>query len=228
MCAEPPFSHTYGAKMSGPSNAQPTGKPAFHRTQRLIDPRWQMGAACAASLLLLGTGALYLFGSKLLASAAVANKVGANSLPAVVLVADVLFFLGVVAVVHTVVVRMTHSVVGPALVVERGLRSMREGRYDSRFSLRDGDYLLPVAEAGQNLNDHLSKQIEDLFWGLEEIRDAVGENAEVIAAITRIEASFRIEEREGAENGEPRAPLAANATESSAEQAVGSEERSAA
>lgn len=55
-------------------------------------------------------------------------------------------------------IRITHSVAGPALVIERALDAMREGRFDSRLKLRDGDALKSLAEAAQRLCDHLQQQ----------------------------------------------------------------------
>ncbi|HEU4420399.1 MAG TPA: hypothetical protein VFT55_15795 [Planctomycetota bacterium] len=55
-------------------------------------------------------------------------------------------------------IRITHSVSGPALVIERALDAMREGRFDSRLKLRDRDALKSLAEAAQRLSDHLQQQ----------------------------------------------------------------------
>ena len=55
-------------------------------------------------------------------------------------------------------VRITHSVAGPALVIERALDAMREGRFDSRLKLRSGDALTSLAAAAQRLCDHMQQQ----------------------------------------------------------------------
>ena len=55
-------------------------------------------------------------------------------------------------------IRITHSVAGPALVIERALDAMREGRFDSRLTLRDRDALKSLAAAAQRLCDHLQQQ----------------------------------------------------------------------
>jgi hypothetical protein len=55
-------------------------------------------------------------------------------------------------------IRITHSVAGPALVIERALDAMREGRFDSRLTLRGGDALVSLAAAAQRLSDHLQQQ----------------------------------------------------------------------
>ena len=55
-------------------------------------------------------------------------------------------------------IRITHSVAGPASVIERALDAMREGRFDSRLQLRDRDALKSLAAAAQRLSDHLQQQ----------------------------------------------------------------------
>jgi hypothetical protein len=55
-------------------------------------------------------------------------------------------------------IRITHSVAGPAMVIERALDAIREGRFDSRLKLRNGDALKSLAEAAQRLSDHLQQQ----------------------------------------------------------------------
>ena len=54
--------------------------------------------------------------------------------------------------------RITHSVAGPAWVIEQAVDAMREGKYDSRLTLRDGDYLESLAAAVKRLSDHLEAQ----------------------------------------------------------------------
>lgn len=55
-------------------------------------------------------------------------------------------------------IRITHSVAGPAMVIERALDAMREGRFDTRLKLRNRDALKSLAEAAQRLCDHLQQQ----------------------------------------------------------------------
>ncbi len=57
-------------------------------------------------------------------------------------------------------VRITHSVAGPAKVIERAIDDLRNGKYDSRLKLRDKDYLKDLAAAVQRLSDHLNQQNE--------------------------------------------------------------------
>ena len=57
--------------------------------------------------------------------------------------------------------RITHSVAGPAWVIEQAVDAMREGKYDSRLTLRDGDYLESLAAAVKRLSDHLAAQQRD-------------------------------------------------------------------
>src|SRR5262245_22874757 len=55
-------------------------------------------------------------------------------------------------------IRITHSVAGPALVLERAIDAMCEGRFDSRLELRKGDALKGLAAAVQRLSTRLQQQ----------------------------------------------------------------------
>ncbi len=124
-----------------------TPPPKFRRSQRLIDPRFQAGMACAFTLMLIAAGAVYLVGAQLLTSDRFESWVGEERVSSAIMAAEVAFFLATVVVIHQVVVRVTHTVAGPMLVMERGLRALAEGRLDdARFSLRDGDYMRDVAD----------------------------------------------------------------------------------
>lgn len=165
--------------------------PSFTRKRKLIDPRWQLGVACVVSMLLLGTGALYMLGAKLISTKRVVAVVGEDLHQLVATAFDVAFFLGVVALVHHVVVAMTHVVVGPAFVVERGLKQMQDGRRDARFSLREGDYLNPVASAASVLQENLIEQAELVDQEIGHLRVAAGDHPDVRASLERLERAFR-------------------------------------
>ena len=55
-------------------------------------------------------------------------------------------------------IRITHSVAGPASVIERAVDAMCEGRFDSRLELRKGDALKSLAAAVQRLSTRLQQQ----------------------------------------------------------------------
>ena len=55
-------------------------------------------------------------------------------------------------------IRITHSVAGPACVIERAVDAMCEGRFDSRLTLRKGDALKSLAAAVKRLSDRLQQQ----------------------------------------------------------------------
>jgi hypothetical protein len=55
-------------------------------------------------------------------------------------------------------IRITHSVAGPASVIEQAIDAMCEGRFDSRLELRKGDALKSLAAAVQRLSTRLQQQ----------------------------------------------------------------------
>lgn len=190
-------SNENGARPAGRSTDSPAtapqGAPGRHqRTRRLIEPRWQLGIACGVSLLILGSGALYMLGVRLVASERVASALGESLHRVVTAGFDVAYFLGIVAIVHRVVVRMTHSVVGPAFAIERGLRALARGETGARFKLRDGDSLTEVAAAADELALFLDDARTRREAELGRMEEVAGDADAVAAAIERIRA---IEER---------------------------------
>jgi nitrate/nitrite-specific signal transduction histidine kinase len=76
----------------------------------------------------------------------------------VVMLTSALQLVLLVATMWWATIRITHSVAGPAMLIERALDAMREGKFDSRLTLRDNDALKSLAEAAQRLADHLQQQ----------------------------------------------------------------------
>lgn len=178
----------------------------YRRTQRLIDPKWQLGIACAVTMLLLGAGALYILCSALLESPKLVAIIGGRGTQLVGLGVDIVYFLSVAAVVQHVIVRLTHSVVGPALVLERGLRAMKDGDFSARLTLRDGDYLTSVADAAQDLNGRLAGQADEVVGIVGLLRTSAKNERDVLAAADRLAKLFGTEPLSGSvEESEPSA-----------------------
>ncbi|HEX6810576.1 MAG TPA: hypothetical protein VF384_03030 [Planctomycetota bacterium] len=55
-------------------------------------------------------------------------------------------------------IRITHSVAGPAWVLEKAIDAMCEGKFDSRLTLRRGDALKSLAAAIQRLRTQMQRQ----------------------------------------------------------------------
>lgn len=183
---------------------QTTSRPAQRqkRTQRLNDPRWQLGMACAVTMMLLGAGALYLLGSKLMSSPRLEGALGPKAFEFVRMAADVIFFTAMAAVVHKVIVRLTHSVTGPALVIERGLRGMQKGNFGERLRLRDGDYLTTVADAALGLQKQLTEQRDAVARIVDELHLAAGNEDETRRAIGSLERCFGMDAEESTDEAD--------------------------
>ncbi|MEL6715148.1 MAG: hypothetical protein AAFP86_15305, partial [Planctomycetota bacterium] len=163
----------------------------FTRKQKLIDRQWQLGLACGVTMLMLGSAALYMLGAKLVHSDRVLNVIGPSMHGVVAIGFDVLFFLAVVAAVHHVIVTVTHAVVGPAFVLERGLRSLADQRYDARFKLRTRDYLRDVALAAEALQTRLAEQAEIVRTEVDTVRMSGALREEAKQALDRIERALQ-------------------------------------
>lgn len=186
------------------------------RTRTLLDARWQIGIACAVTSLVLIVGAAHMLLAWAVSSDAVAQAVGPKNVQWVMLGADVLFFLGTIAVIHRMVVKASHSVVGPAFAIERGLWQVAGGDLEARFRLRDGDYLTGVASAAQAVLDVMQEREGAMRDVLADMRDAGHAEGDVGDAVDRLEdllgvpRSERAEERaEAAAEGERFARMAA-------------------
>lgn len=175
------------------------------RSQRLIDPRWQLGVACAVTLMMLGAGALYMLGAELLSSERVRAALGPGGFRWVRTGADVVFFAAIAMGVHQVIVRVTHQVVGPALVIERGLRALARDDFGERLSLRDGDYLTTVSQAAQDLRERLAARRENVARIVEDLRRGQGNEGDLEAALGALESEFGLG-AEGAPDAEVLAP----------------------
>lgn len=169
------------------------GGPKYRRTQRLLDPKWQLGMACAVTMLLLGAGATYTLVAEFLDGEWVRGALGAGAYEAVRVGTDILFFGAVAVFVHKVIVRLTHSVVGPAMVIERALAAMEGGDLDARLRLRDGDYLKPLAAAAASLQSRLGGTREESGALLARLREAVGDDAAALELISSLEELHGVE-----------------------------------
>ncbi|MEL6430963.1 MAG: hypothetical protein AAFZ87_15120 [Planctomycetota bacterium] len=163
----------------------------FTRKQKLIDRQWQLGLACGVTMLMLGSAALYMLGARLVHSDRVLNAIDPSMHGVIAVGFDVLFFLGVVAAVHHVIVSVTHAVVGPAYVLERGLRSLANQRYDARFKLRTRDYLRDVAQAAEELQVRLSEQADTVRAEIDTVRSSCTLGDDAKQALERIECAFQ-------------------------------------
>lgn len=182
------------ASAESPRPAQTT----YRRTQRLIDPKWQLGIACAVTMMLLGAGAFYIVCSALLDSPKLVATFGGRGAKLVGLGFDIVYFLSVAAFVQHLIVRITHSVVGPALVLERGLRAMANGDFSARLTLRDGDYLTTVAGAAQDLNNRLAGQADDVVGIVDQLRASAANEQDVLGAADRLAELFGVDAGSGA------------------------------
>ena len=79
--------------------------------------------------------------------------------------ASAVYFALATAGLGSVALFLSHRIAGPAFVIERALRSLRDGDPGERLSLRPGDSLQELARAARELREHLGER-EDRRRGL--------------------------------------------------------------
>src|SRR5205823_5223414 len=100
-------------------------------------------------------------------------------------------FLVLAGLLFYVILRITHRVAGPAMVIERAIDGLVEGRFDARLTLRRGDYLKSLAAATQRLSDHLKAEQGDRDRTCVELERAVarGDRKAAIELLQRLRAT---------------------------------------
>ncbi len=144
-----------------PSEATPARSTDLPKRERyFVDPRLQL-AVLAPLLTIMGMVAIAYVASITLLQGDPAREVLAlEETRTLFLRANGVTFIIAVAGVGAVAIFLTHRVAGPAGVIERAVRGLKNGEYSQRLSLRPHDYLKPVALAVTDLRNHLRAQDE--------------------------------------------------------------------
>ena len=143
------------ARSPGPSVASPS-----QRERYFVDPRLQL-AVLVPLLTIMGMVAIACIASITLLLGDPARKaLTVDETRTLFLRANGVYFIIAVVGVGAVAIFLTHRVAGPAGVIERAVRGLKNGEYSQRLSLRPHDYLKPVALAVTDLRNHLRAQDE--------------------------------------------------------------------
>jgi len=158
-------SGTYiGLKLGCPT-VEKTGmseRKTFRRWRYIIDWRPQVSATsqilgCLAGMILIhAVGILYATRTDAFV------EMDANDVTQLLLKANAIYFVVSAFVLGTLMILLTHRFAGPGFVIERAVRNMLEGKYDSRIKLRKRDYMQSVAAAVEKLRVRLKGQDEAL------------------------------------------------------------------
>ncbi|HEX9779741.1 MAG TPA: HAMP domain-containing protein [bacterium] len=140
-----------------------SGKPAFKRTQYLVDRAYQLKVvwrmSVLAIMLMLGT---LLASSVLLWLNLYDPRLGdqrdlVTGLLAVSIALAVQLVI-VLPIIYHVGIRHTHRVVGPIRRITQTLEAIGNGDYSQRIILRKGDVLIDLAEAINQMAEQLERR----------------------------------------------------------------------
>jgi hypothetical protein len=138
--------------------AEPSQPTHAKRRKYVLDARWQYSVSAGVAGTALATGLLFFLGTYLLASGDPIESLSGTETAMLALTVNALYFLILAGLLFWVVLRITHAVVGPAMLLERAIDGLKEGRFDCRLSLRRGDYLKSLASSIQRLSIEIQKQ----------------------------------------------------------------------
>ncbi len=150
-----------------------SAKSPNRRRKYVLDPRWQLSVSLGVAGLALGTGLLCLLGTYFFLSNDPLESLSGSQIALVALIVNAGYFVILSGLTLFVALRITHAVVGPAMVLERAIEGLRNGRFDSRLKLRQGDYLKSLASAIQRLSADLERQQVERDRACQELEEAV-------------------------------------------------------
>lgn len=130
------------------------------RRKYLLDPQWQLSVFRNIAAVALVAASVQLALTLVVSNTAALDRWSGQATGLLAFGTNALFLVLVFVALWIVLVRMTHAVVGPAMVIKRAVDALVEGRFDSRLSLREKDYLKDLAGSVKHLSDHLKKRDE--------------------------------------------------------------------
>lgn len=130
----------------------------FKRRTLILDPEWQLAVFRNMAIVAVGAGLLQMLGTQALSSQDQLNRWSGEQIGYLSFIVNALFMGLMFLALWVVALRVTHSVVGPAMVIKKAVDGLAEGKFDSRLRLRKRDYLKSLASSVQVLNDQLKER----------------------------------------------------------------------
>ena len=191
----------------------------YRRKNYLPDRQWQLSVTRNIAGAALMAGLAYLLTIYLIPTTGILGKFDSRQIGMVAVAVNALYFLALLAAVVLVTIRVTQSVAGPAVVLERAVEGMCEGNFAERLSLRDGDYLKDLAASLEKLSKQLQQQDSERNRNGNELIQALAAG-ELERARNLAEVMFgknAKKKEEATDLPEPKAPLPARVEEASKE-----------
>ncbi len=142
------------------TNDNPTpARSQIAREDYVVHAQLQWGVALQLVCAIAGFAMLYVAAFMMLGNHI--RLLNAEETRLTFLIANLVYWTFAMVMTAMVALYLTHRMAGPAQVIERAVRAMRDGDYGQRLALRPGDYLQSLAEAVFELRDELASS-EDL------------------------------------------------------------------
>jgi len=136
------------------------GKQNQRRRRFVVDRRLQFAIAAQVLGVVAGIALLYVLGLFVLPPGGGFAERDPEELRALLLRANLIYFLLGSAILAVATILITHRLAGPAFVIRRVVDAMRRGVFDERLKLRRRDYFKPLAHSIRLLRDELCAQRE--------------------------------------------------------------------
>ncbi len=133
-------------------------KSTAQRRRYIVDPKLQYRVAFQILGALLGVAALWIVGMMVLAGPESVSQLEPLEVRQLLFRVNAIYFGLGATIVVVLTLLLTHRVAGPAFVIGRALRTMQDGEYDVRLSLRDNDFLTSLAGDVNKLAQRLGEQ----------------------------------------------------------------------
>ncbi len=158
--------------MSAPG---PSGKPSFVNRRYLLDRQSQMSVTIQLLTVLACIGLLYAVAVYVLLGSELLDGKSMSELRRVLLGVHTAYFVVGGTILALAALLLTHRYAGPAFVMQRAVKAMRQQDYTSRLNLRVRDFHKPLAKELALLRDELAAREESragLLRDLERSLDA--------------------------------------------------------
>jgi hypothetical protein len=130
-------------------------KRTYKRTITVVDRQLQLSLAFKLTAAMAGIGGLYALALYVLPAAGSMDRMSALETRQFFLYTNTIYFALATGILFTLALILTHRIAGAVLVIERAIRATIKGDYSQRLTLRDRDYLKPLAATIRDWRDHL-------------------------------------------------------------------------
>ncbi|MHC4547453.1 MAG: hypothetical protein ACYTEZ_01640, partial [Planctomycetota bacterium] len=137
---------------------QAAPRQRIRRRRYIVDWRLQLNVTAHLLGVLAGIALLHTLAVFVLPGPEALAAMDGEKVRQVLVRANVIYFTLACAILAVVALLLTHRIAGPAFVLERAIRSMRQGDFSQRIHLRQRDHLKPLAAALDQLRREIGER----------------------------------------------------------------------